>query len=284
MADAARNGAAATARRSAAKKETAGVLQIVREHPTAHRVIAVILFFIFWEYAARDANPLFISYPTKIGEAAWEIINDGTLLKAFLASLLPFVIGMAISIFGGVLLGVLLGKFWFFERTIDPFVNALYVVPRIALVPLIMLWAGLKLGGKVTIITSIAIFPIIINTYSGIRDVRGSIRDIGRAFGASEWQAFWKIQLPASVPFIMTGIRIGVGFGIIGMVVAEFFTAISGLGGLIIEYSNAFATAHLFVPIVAVAFMGIGLTELVQWIERRVSKWRTLEQERAGQN
>ena len=154
-------------------------------------------------------------------------------------------------------------------------------LPRVELIPLLMLWVGLELWGKVTILVSIAIFPVVINTYAGIKDVRGSYMEIGHAFCATERQIFLKIIMPAAIPYTMAGIRMAIGLGIIGMVVAEFFTAITGLGGLIIEYANAFATARLFVPIIIIGVMGVGLTELVMVIERRFSRWRILERERA---
>jgi len=257
-------------------------LSYLRNRPNLHRAIAVVIFFGFWEYAARDANQLFISYPTAIFEAAWEITLSGELPAAFLTSMTQFLIGMAISIIGGIALGVALAQSWFIERTLDPFINALYAVPRVALIPLLMLWVGLELWGKVTILVSIAIFPVVINTYAGIKDVRGAYMEIGHAFGATERQIFLKIILPAAVPYVMAGIRMAIGLGIIGMVVAEFFTAITGLGGLIIEYANAFATARLFVPIIIVGLMGVGLTELVMLIERRFSRWRVLERERSN--
>ena len=121
---------------------------------------------------------------------------------------------------------------------------------------------------------------ITVNTFAGIRDVRGSMLEIGRAYGATEWQIFWKIILPAAVPFVVAGIRLAVGLAIIGIIVAEFFTAISGLGGMIVEYANVFATAKLFVPIIVIAIVGVVLTELVMWLERRMSRWRQLERER----
>ena len=258
----------------------ASIRDRIRRHPNRVRTVAVIIFFVFWEFAGRDMNPLFMTYPSAIFQAAWEITLRGDLPEAFMASTGPFLIGLAISIFGGIAIGVLIGQFWFLEYTLDPFINALYAIPRIALVPLIMLWFGLETNGKVAILVSIAIFPVIINTYAGIKDVRGGLLEIGRAYCASEWQLFVKIVLPASIPYIMAGVRLCVGLAIIGMIVAEFFTAITGLGGLIIRYSNAFATAKLFVPIIVVGFLGVGLTGLVMLIERRISKWRYLERER----
>ena len=256
------------------------IVERIKRHPNRVRAVAVILFFIFWEIVGRDMNPLFMTYPTAIFQATWEITLRGDLPEAFIASTGPFLIGLAISIFGGIAIGVLIGQFWFLEYTLDPFINALYAIPRIALVPLIMLWFGLETNGKVAILVSIAIFPVIINTYAGIKDVRGGLLEIGRAYCASEWQLFAKIVLPASIPYIMAGVRLCVGLAIIGMIVAEFFTAITGLGGLIIRYSNAFATAKLFVPIIVIGFLGVGLTGIVMLIERRISRWRYLERER----
>ena len=256
------------------------ILERIKRHPNRVRAVAVILFFIFWEIVGRDMNPLFMTYPTAIFQATWEITLRGDLPEAFIASTGPFLIGLAISIVGGIAIGVLIGQFWLLEYILDPFINALYAIPRIALVPLIMLWFGLETNGKVAILVSIAIFPVIINTYAGIKDVRGGLLEIGRAYCASEWQLFAKIVLPASIPYIMAGVRLCVGLAIIGMIVAEFFTAITGLGGLIIRYSNAFATAKLFVPIIVVGFLGVGLTGIVMLIERRISRWRYLERER----
>lgn len=251
-----------------------------KDHPNVIRVASVVVFFVWWEYAARHANPMFMTYPSAILRAAWELTLSGELPDAFLASMIPFLIGLAISIVGGVLIGILIGQFWWLEYIFDPFLNALYAIPRVALVPLIILWAGLETNGKIVIVVSIAIFPVIVNTYSGIKDVRGSLIEIGRAYSASEFQIFSKIVLPAAVPYIMAGIRLSVGLAIIGIIVAEFFTAITGLGGIIVLYANNFATAKLFVPIIVTGMLGIALSELVAYIERRLSRWRISERER----
>jgi NitT/TauT family transport system permease protein len=187
---------------------------------------------------------------------------------------------MAISILLGILIGFLMGQFESIEYLIDPFVNALNAIPRVALVPLIMLWFGLGLAAKIVIIVSVAIFPVIINTYAGVRDVRGSLLEVGRAHAATDMQIFGKIVLPAAVPFIMAGIRLAVSLGIIGMIVAEFFTAIAGLGGMIVQYGNNFQTARMFVPIIIVGALGIVLTQLVGALERRLAYWRRSERER----
>jgi NitT/TauT family transport system permease protein len=249
-------------------------------HPNIVRALSVAVFLLLWEYFGRKIDPLFLAPPSRIFDAAVELTASGELGKALLATLYPFTIGMVISVVAGVVLGIAMAQWRLFEYIIDPFVNAFYAIPRIALVPLIMLWAGLDTTGKIVILVSNAIFPVIINTYAGIRDVRGSILEVGKAYGATRPQIFFKILLPSAVPFIMTGIRLTVGQAIIGIIVAEFLTAQTGLGGMIVYYANLFATAKLFVPIIVIGVLGVVLTELVQLVERRFSRWRKLEQDR----
>jgi NitT/TauT family transport system permease protein len=248
--------------------------------PNAVRLVSVLVFFAVWEFYGRRMDPIFMAPPSAIFSAFIELVQNGALKKALIESLWPFAVGMTLTVVIGISLGIAIAQWRTVEYILDPFINALYAVPRIALVPLIILWAGLGFGGKVTILVSVAIFPITVNTYAGIRDVRGSMLEIGRAYGATEWQIFSKITMPAAVPFIMAGIRLSVGLAIIGIIVAEFFTAISGLGGMIVEYANVFATAKLFVPIIVIALVGVVLTELVMWLERRLSRWRQSERDR----
>jgi ABC-type nitrate/sulfonate/bicarbonate transport system permease component len=253
----------------------------MRISPNVIRLISVIIFLAVWEYWGRKMDPVFLVPPSAIFAAAIDLIRDGSLMIALMQSLLPFAVGLAITIIGGIAIGIAMAQWPIVEYVIDPFVNAFYAIPRIALVPLIILWVGLGFAGKVTILVSIAIFPVIVNTFSGIRDVRASMLEIGRAYGATEPQIFFKIVLPAAVPFIMAGIRLSVGLAIIGIVVGEFFTAISGLGGMIVEFANNFATAKLFVPVIVIAIMGVILTEIVLLLERRFSRWRIAERERS---
>jgi ABC-type nitrate/sulfonate/bicarbonate transport system permease component len=248
--------------------------------PNAIRTASVAIFFVIWEYYGRRMDPIFMAPPSAIFEAAVQLIQSGALKKAMVQTLWPFSVGMALTVVVGIALGIVMAQWRTLEYVLDPFINALYAIPRIALIPLIILWAGLEFVGKVSILVSVAIFPITVNTFSGIRDVRGAMLEIGRAYGATEWQIFWKIVLPAAIPFIMAGIRLAVGLAIIGIIVAEFFTAISGLGGMIVQYANVFATAKLFVPIIVIALIGVVLTEFVMWLERRMSRWRQLERER----
>src|ERR1700730_17960114 len=182
-------------------------LREVALSPNAIRTASVAVFFVIWEYYGRRMDPIFMAPPSAIFEAALQLIQSGALKKALIQTLWPFTVGMVLTIIFGPALGILMAQWRTLEYVLDPFINALYAIPRIALVPLIILWAGLEFTGKVTILVSVAIFPITVNTHAGIRDVRGSMLEIGRAYGATEWQIFWKIVLPAAVPFIMAGGR-----------------------------------------------------------------------------
>src|SRR5262249_13098048 len=159
-----------------------------------------------------------------------ELLRTGELQKAMLETLWPFLVGLVLSIVLGIAIGIAIAQSRVLEYVLDPFVNALYAIPRVALIPLIILWSGLAFTGKVALLVSMQVLPITVNTYGGTRDVGGSIFKSGRAYGATTLQIFFKIVLPASVPFVMAGVRLSVGLAIIGIIFAKFFTAMSGLG------------------------------------------------------
>jgi NitT/TauT family transport system permease protein len=247
------------------------------EHPNLIRGVAVGLFLIAWELYGRSLNPIFLSYPVAIAGAFVELVQSGELLAALLKSLQGLVIGYSLAVVVGVGLGVLMGRYRSAYHVFDPFITALYATPGVALIPLIMLWFGLGLTAKIVIIFETCFFPIVINTYSGVRNVSRGTVDVVRAYGANDRQILTKVVLPSALPFVMAGIRLAVGRGIIGMVVAEFFTALSGLGSLIIVFSNSFATAKLFVPVITLAVLGLVLTGLARLLERRLAPWKETE-------
>jgi ABC-type nitrate/sulfonate/bicarbonate transport system permease component len=247
------------------------------DHPGAIRTTTIVVFLIAWELYGRSINPIFLSYPTAIAGAAVDLITSGQLVAALLKSLQGLAIGFGLAIVVGIGLGVLMGRYRTLHYALDPFLIALYATPGVALIPLIMLWLGLGLQAKVVIIFEACFFPIVINTYAGVRNVSRANVDVARAYGASDRQVLRLVLLPSALPFIMAGIRLAVGRGVIGMVVAEFFTALSGLGSLIIIFENAFATAKLFVPVITLSLLGVSLTALAQQLERRLAPWKETE-------
>ena len=210
----------------------------------------VAAFLMLWEIFGRQVNPLFGSYPSAIVVAGWKLAASGVLGAALLQSVEPFVVGYGLSIVVGVPLGLVLGRFRMMEAALGIFVTGGYAMPLIALVPLLILWLGLGFWVKVAVIFLMCVFPIAINTWLGVKVVSKTLVEVGRAFVASDAVILRRIVLPATLPYIMAGLKLAVGRGVVAMVIAEFFTAISGLGGIIINAANAFDTATMFVPIV----------------------------------
>jgi ABC-type nitrate/sulfonate/bicarbonate transport system permease component len=230
-----------------------------------------------WEVFGRQIEPLFMSYPTAIGTAAIEMIRSGELPTGLLESLSTLLLAFFISSVVGVALGLLIGRYRSVEAATDWLVNALYATPLVAIIPLVVLWLGLGFSAKLFIVVILAVFPILINTAAGVRNVPQPLLDVGFAFDATERQLFTKFILPASLPYMMTGLRLGVGRAIIGMVVAEFFTAITGLGALIVKYGNQYDTASMFVPILTLMLLGVTLTAVMRRIESSIAPWKDLQ-------
>lgn len=251
----------------------------LRDQPTLIKLLSVAATLLVWEWYGRGVDPIFFSYPTAIVAALPAMIRSGELLRAINVSLPPFVIGFALAIVSGVLLGLLMGRYRLVDHLLDAQISALYSTPNVALIPLIILWFGLGEKAKIVIIFLSAFFPVIVNTYGGVRNVSKGFVEVGLVERASERQIFSKIIVPAAMPFIMTGIRLSVGRAVVGLVVAEMFTSIVGLGGSIVYYSNQFKTDKLLVVVILLALLGVTLTALARLLERHFASWK--ESERA---
>ena len=255
-------------------EEAGGAPPRVRNNAWIIRLCSIAVVLIAWEVGGRRINPLFMSYPSAIIHAAIGMIASGELLTALASSLRTLLVGFFTASFIGIVIGLLIGRYRFVDAATDWLVNAMYATPLIAIIPLVILWFGLGDSAKLFIVTILAVFPVLINTASGVRNIPRSLIDVGTAFAANERQVFLKIIIPAVIPFIMTGLRLGIGRAIIGMVAAEFFTAITGLGALIVKYGNQYDTASMFVPILILMLLGVALTSLVRKFEEMFAPWR----------
>ena len=242
------------------------------------RLASIVFVIGAWEVLGRRVDPLFMSHPSAIAVAGVQLASTGELWLSLISSLRILLLAFVISSIIGVALGLLIGRYRAVEAATDWLVNALYATPLVAVVPLVVLWFGLGDGAKLFIVTILAIFPILINTIAGVRNVPPTLIDVGNAFAANEREIFTKIILPSALPYMMTGLRLGIGRAIIGMVVAEFFTAITGLGALIVKYGNQYDTASMFVPIFVLMFLGVTLTMAVRHVEEWIAPWRYTEE------
>src|SRR6202167_727761 len=236
--------------------------------------LSLAIFLSVWEFFGRGTNPVFGSYPSAILAAFWDLTRSGELPAALAQSLQPFVVGYALAIAIGVPLGLVIGRFRAVEAAIGIYVTAGYAMPLVALVPLLMLWLGLGFAVKAAVVMLMSVFPICINTWLGVTAVPKSLIDVGKSFVAPPQTILRRIVLPATLPYIMAGIRLAVGRGVVAMIIAEFFTAISGLGAIIINSANNFEPARIVVPVVVLMVLATLLTALIGWIERKVAPWQ----------
>jgi NitT/TauT family transport system permease protein len=247
------------------------------DHLGMVRAVSVAAAILLWEYFGRDVNPLFLSYPSAIARAFVQLLGAGQFTQQAFNSLQVYFVGLAAALLVGILLGLLMGRYRLAEYIFDPFVYALDATPRVALIPILLLWFGLGAPAKIAVVFLSGVFPVLMNTFSGVRTVSAGLVEVGRAYGAGEGKIFTKIIVPASLPFIMAGVRLAVGRALIGIITAEMFAAVTGLGALLIRYSSALATDKFFVPVIFLALLGVILTRAVEMIEKRFAPWKETE-------
>src|SRR5205814_223919 len=178
--------------------------------------------------------------------------------------------------------GVASGRWRFVYNAIDPFVSALYSVPSVALGPLIAVaFRSVGDAPRIATVALFAVFPILINTQQGVRNVGRQLLEVARSFNTSERKLWTDVIVPSAIPYVLAGVRLGIGRGLIGMIVAEFFIGLVGLGFLIISYENVFRIDRMFVPVIVLAALGILLMGFVQWLEGRVTPRLSIRRDRS---
>jgi ABC-type nitrate/sulfonate/bicarbonate transport system permease component len=229
-----------------------------------------------WELCADlgVVNPAFSSKPSEVAVAIWQYFQSGGGLSALGISAEEFAIGFALALVIGLVLGAVIGWWQWFEDFVDPLVVFLYATPRIALVPLFIIWFGIGIESRVAVILLSAVFPIMMSTTTGVKTADAALVRVARAFNATGFQTFRTVVLPGATPSVVTGIRLGIGHGIVGMVVAELVASTGGLGYTIEIAGNNFRTPLMFAAVVIVAVIGLIITQAFRVLERRLDRWR----------
>jgi NitT/TauT family transport system permease protein len=239
--------------------------------------IAVILFLLTWEAFGnwfKIVNPMFMSAPSLVFNAGVQMFASGEIWNDLYISGIEFAWGYALSVVFAVPFGIAIGWYKRFAYVCDPFVNAMNATPRIALLPLVIIWLGIGILSKVGIIFLGAVFPLLINTRDGVKTTPANLLTAARSFGASEWMIFRSVVLPSTVPFILTGLRLAVGRALIGVMVGELYAATAGIGFMITVAGATFQTDKVFVGVLIFAISGMTLTAVLDRIEHRFDKWR----------
>lgn len=257
-----------------------GVVNFYRERePHILGIGFIVLFLVVWEIIPLWVSlprgvGLFFTTPSKIAAKFYQLMADGAIQEHFYVSAWEFVVGLGLSIAVGLPFGLILGRSRTMDALLDPYVTALNATPRLVWLPLLIIWFGIGIWSKIMIVFLGAVFPLLINTYAGVKNVDRVLINMVRSFGAREWHVMKIVVLPYSVPYIVAGLRLAIGRAVLGVVVGEFFGAAKGLGAMMAIAASAFQVDVVFVGVAI--FMGISLifTLTVKKIESNLTRWR----------
>ena len=238
-------------------------------------LISVVGGLLLWELISRFVvnNALFLAAPSQIAVAIYNLAITGQMGHHIAVSAGEFAVGYVIGSVLGVALGLAMASSETVKNACQPWVSGLYATPTVALAPLFILWFGIGIWSKVLVVISLVLFPVTLNTEAGFRTTSERLIEMLRSFGAAPRQIFFKVKLPSAVPFILVGLKLGIGRALIGVVVAEFFGSRAGLGRLISQSSDAFNMPELFAGVVVLAIAGIVMTAGFSKLEERLVPW-----------
>ena len=259
--------------RTTAKRRAARLRKQRRLQVLAIRLFSLAIVLAAWQFVGEGVDPVLFTTPAAVAVAAGEMIRSGELWAYLWPSLVVLAYGLALAVFFGIAVGLLLARFWVLDVALGVYITFLYSTPSVALVPVIVLWVGFDTLAKTVVLFFFAFFPMVINTYQGVKNVDPKLLEVGNAFRCTERQLWANIVLPGSLPFIITGLRLAIGRGLIGMVLADLYTAISGIGYLIVRSASSYRVDKMFVPVVVLGLLGVTLTALVRLLERYVAPW-----------
>lgn len=239
-------------------------------------IITLVLFLLIWEGAVRLFHlPAFIlPAPLQVGARFLRALSDGSLLQHSAATLIEVLSGLFCGVFFATLLGYILAKSKFLENVLQPFLVASQALPMVAIAPLLVIWFGTGVLSKILICALTVFFPVLVNTMVGLRAVPANLRDLMRAMRATRWQMFSLLELPAALPVLLGGLRIGATLSVIGAVVGELVGADRGLGFLINVGRGQYDTALVFVGVLTLVCLALLLYSLVLWLEKHLLRWK----------
>lgn len=240
------------------------------------RIILGVLFLVGWQLASGTLiKEFWISSPTGVYAALVKLWQSGNLGAYVWATVAEAITGFVFGAAAGMLLGIIFGASNLIARVLDPYLIGFYSIPRLALIPLFVLWFGIGFQTKVIFTALLVFFPVFMNTLSGARDVNRDLIDVIRVMGATRLDTVRKILVPSALVWLFAGLRISAPYALIGAVVGEMFTSNAGLGYLISLSASQFDTASLFATLLVITVLGLILTGLVGQLERRMLRWQT---------
>lgn len=238
--------------------------------------VSIVAGLVIWEILTRLLleNELLIPPPSSVLVSFWQLLISGKLNKHFVATLTEFFYGFTTASIVGIAIGYFMGMHKWFDEVMDPWIATLYSIPIITVVPLIIIWFGIGMISKVIVVFKITAVAIILNTAAGIKNLDPVWLELARSLRLSRWETTYKIRFPGALPYIITGMRLGVGRALLGVVVAELMAANAGLGYLLRDSSETWDSPKLFVTVILLATIGLVSFNLIKRLEQKMAPWR----------
>jgi NitT/TauT family transport system permease protein len=244
-------------------------------HLVGAGLLSLTVVALAWEAAGRSGRwPLILAPMSEIAARFLRLASTGELQRHVLVSLNEFLVGFAIAAACGICLGIAIATSDAVRDFVDPWVSAVYATPTVALAPMFIFIFGIDAPSKMAVVFLLAVFPIVINTAAGMRSTDQVFIEAARSFSANRWQIFTKVLIPSALPFIVAGLRLGIGRGLVGVVVGEFIGARAGLGYLIFRSSQGFEIDAMWVGVLLLAGTGVIAVLILQAVEQRLAPWR----------
>lgn len=251
-----------------------GISRLWRDPDIALPVLATVVFLVGWEIFGRLSNPLLFAPPTRVAAAFVDLTVSGRLPRALGVTLNALLVGFAASVVVGLVVGVVLGRLPRLARVVEPYIDAVYATPRVVIVPLVILWFGVGYSGRVFIVWIGTVIPIILNTAIGVRNSRRDLIEVATSFGVGERDLVRHVILPGAVPYVIAGLRIAAGRALIGIVIAEIFLDLTGVGGIIQTEASYFRTAPMLAGVIVFSVLGTVMIGGLGRLEQRFSVWK----------
>ena len=236
--------------------------------------VAGAVLLAAWELAGARADPLLFAPPSRILPAVWRLVAGGELPAALTSTLATAAAGFLLAAALGVALGVVWGLVPGAARLFEPLMTLVYPLPRVALIPVVVVWFGIDTAGRLFVVVIGTVFDIMVNTYQGVRFTPPTLLEVARSFGAGRWEAVLHVVLPAALPHVAAGLRVGVGRALVGIIVAELFLSAAGMGELILRYGTTFRVPEMLAVVAMLSLVGLASTAALHALERRLAPWR----------
>lgn len=236
-------------------------------------VLSLVIFLGIWQLIGANMSPILFATPVAVAQALVQLARDGELASAFAQAMADFGLGFALALVVGMLIGTLMGQSVVIDRALSPYINFLQAMPSVAALPLLVVWTGVGYEARVAFTFWLALLPILISTHAGTASTPASLRELARIYKLRRLTVLRRITLPYAMPFIFTGLRRGIGLGLIGMLLGEMDISVTGLGGLVINYGDELRTSYLLAAICLAAAVGVLAVAILELIRRRTCPW-----------